>query len=601
MKKRAHRTLLKAVSLAGAAAMLASCAGSAGSSSSTASAAVSSTASGEAATAETVDTSGISENFDISKFTTAAANGIALPALDEPLKLDISVIDYNQSAEGTKVQELWQACMEHYLGCKLDITWKYTPLVDYQANELVVLQSGDLPDIATLNKGSAVNEYGEDGTVLNLANYEDELYYYKQFMESTNGGPAFAKNEDGSMYYFMDGFNNPDDIQGAQSFTSFAYRFDVLKDNDLTPASTLDEFTALCKTLKEKSDAGEINIQYPIINNTKDYSIYRGFVGIFHTWDCLYYNEGTWRFGPIEDNFREMLSYLNELYEAGYIDPEFATADTNAGQVKATTGVGAICPTLWSGSAASWNTAADDKTVQWGLAYLPENTKYGTAWKWGSKQPGKSLSSYLKGVYIDGATEHPEYAVAMVDYQYSDEMINLMNWGVEGEEYTVENGEKTFNSEIMSAENPATAVADLGIVSSGVCGSGIPCSPFDFNSMLQVASTPEPWWNATDGYYEGKYWEESDRNGGEDSISPYDRPPVTYLTADEATQKAVLDYGGACESRVKQLAVEFITGQTDINDDATWENYIKDVKSQSDEDFDGIITMLNENTVKAES
>ena len=36
------------------------------------------------------------------------------------------------------------------------------------------------------------------------------------------------------------------------------------------------------------------------------------------------------------------------------------------------------------------------------------------------------------GIYISAETEHPEYAVAMIDYQYSDEMVNLMNWGVEG-------------------------------------------------------------------------------------------------------------------------------------------------------------------------
>ena len=66
------------------------------------------------------------------------------------------------------------------------------------------------------------------------------------------------------------------------------------------------------------------------MNSTKDYSLYRGFVGIFHTWDVLYYNGSEWVFGPLEDNFREMLKYLNGLYEAGYIDPEFGTADTES-------------------------------------------------------------------------------------------------------------------------------------------------------------------------------------------------------------------------------------------------------------------------------
>ena len=94
--------------------------------------------------------------------------------------------------------------MENYLGCKLDITWTRTPAKDYSENELVVLQSGSVPDIATVTKGSAVNEYGEDGTLLNLADYSDYMVYYPEYMKETNGGENFAKNEDGSMYYFMD-------------------------------------------------------------------------------------------------------------------------------------------------------------------------------------------------------------------------------------------------------------------------------------------------------------------------------------------------------------------------------------------------------------
>lgn len=163
---------------------------------------------------------------------TAADNGIELPELEDgTLHLEVSIADYQQSSDGTLVQEKWQEAMENYLGCKLDITWTRTAATDYTANELVVLQSGSVPDIATVTKGSAVNEYGEDGILLNLADYSDYMVYYPEYMKETNGGEDFAKNEDGSMYYFMDGFYNPDDIQGAQSFTAFAYRFDLLKEN----------------------------------------------------------------------------------------------------------------------------------------------------------------------------------------------------------------------------------------------------------------------------------------------------------------------------------------------------------------------------------
>ena len=529
---------------------------------------------------------------------TAASNGITLPELpDGVLKLEVSIADYQQSSEGTMIQEEWQKRMEAYLGCKLDITWTRTPAVDYADNELVVLQSGQVQDVASVTKGAAVNEYGEDGTLLNLADYMDYMRYYPDYMAETAGGEDYAKNEDGSMYYFMDGFYNPDDIQGAQSFTAFAYRFDLLRDNGWEPPTTLDEFTQLCADMQAKIDDGSLDLDYVIINNTKDYSLYRGFVGIFHTWDCLYYNGEEWVFGPLEDNFREMLKYLNGLYEAVYIDPEFATADFNQGQTKATTNVGAVCPTLWAGSVASWNSAKVDENMEWGLAFLPKNDTYGTPWKWGSRQPAKSLNANM-GIYISADTEYPEYVVSMIDYQYSDQMVELMNWGVDGVTYTTQGNDKVYVDEILNDKTPATKSAEYGLTASSVCRTGIPFNPIDFNAMLDLASLPEPWWSADKGYYEGKYWVESSVNGGEDSVAPYDRPPVVYLSAEEQSSKAQLGYSGTCETRVKELALQFITGEKDINDDSVWESYIKDVKSQTDDDFDGILEMLNEKTVK---
>ena len=537
---------------------------------------------------------GGTENTD--NINTNGTNTLNLPKLEgDTLSLTVNIADFSQSSEGTMIQEMWQEKMEEYLGVTLDITWQRTPWADFRNNELVILQSGNIPDISTYSQGTAINEYGMDGLILNLGEYQDYMPNYMEYVNDTNGGYDFCFNEDGSAYYFMDGSYNDQDIQGAQSFTSFAYRFDVLQENNLTPAVTLDEFTQLCATLKSLIDSSETDASYVMMNSTSDYAFYRGFVGIFHTWDTLYWNGEQWAFGPIEDNFREMLKYLNGLYEAGYIDPEFATADSNAATEKATTGVALICPNLWSGSAASWNNASLVDGLEWGLAYLPENETYGTPWKWGSKQPGKSVQTTM-GIYISADVEHPEYAVALIDYQYNDEIVELLNWGVEGETYTVaEDGTKTFSDEIMNDDSPATKSADYGIMASAVCRTGIPFVPQDFAAVIQVASVPEPWWNETDGYYEGKYWVESDRNGGEDSVSPYDRPPVLRTTPEEAAMQSQLST--ACELYARENALKFITGEWEIEDDSAWESYIARVKSQSEENFDDVLAMLQERSV----
>jgi ABC-type glycerol-3-phosphate transport system substrate-binding protein len=504
------------------------------------------------------------------------------------LSITASIPTFGVDPAGTQVQDEWQKRMEEYLGCKLDITWTYTPWLDYRQNEQVILASGSLPDVFTYSWGDAINSYGEDGQVLNIAEYKDYMTYYPEFVAGTVGQENAAYNADGSGYYFKDGFVNTANITGAQSFTAFAYRFDALQENDLTPATNLEEFTALCAELKDLYPDS-----YVITNSDKNYAFYRGFVGIFHTWDTLYWNGTEWAYGPIEENFKDMLAYLNTLYEAGYIDPEFATDDSDAATQKAVTGKALIYPTLWAGMANHWNTTTEDENINWGLAYLPENPDYGTPWKWGSKMDGTHLSSQGFGIAISAEAKNPDWIVKMVDYQYSPEMVELQNWGIEGVTYEVnDDGSKSFTEEITGAENPVTALANYGVTSSAACRTGIVFTPQDFEPQIAQMKT-EPWWSEADGYTDDKYWLASSKYGGPDSISPTDRAPIVRLDADQATEKATMVT--ACDTVAKEQALQFITGAKDL--DADWDDYVNAIKFAVD-DFDGVLQMMNESTVK---
>lgn len=531
---------------------------------------------------------------------TAASNGINLPELDT-LSITVRTANFGQDALGTRIQEVWQERMEAYLGCKLDIDWDIQPsMKDMQDQENTWLAASDFCDVNTTTVGTGLAEYGEEGVILNLADYTDYMVYYPDYLAGTPGGEGHGKNQDGSMYYFIDGFYNPNNITGAQSFASVAYRFDILKENNWTPATNIEEFKELCANIKAKIDDGSIDADYVIMDGANDFV--RGFAGIFHTWESEYYNGNEWVYGPIEDNYRDMLRYLHELWEAGYIDPEYATTDWNMHLEKATGGKAVICTSLWSGSVASFNMALKDvegNTKEWGLAYLPDGPD-GTAWKWGSRLPGKALnmSNLRMGIFIDAETEHPEHIVAMLDYQYSDQMVELMNWGIEGETFNVVDGKKVFVDEIMNAENIATKTADYGLTASSVARTGIPFNPIDNEALILVASSPEPWWSEEDGYYEGKYWNETGIIGGLDSVSPASQPPVVYLTAEQQSMRKQLNQGGVCYNEMLTWAADFIEGRKDIDSDADWNAYITAVKSKTEQDFDSILTMLNENTVK---
>ena len=184
--------------------------------------------------------------IDFSTWATAADNGMVLPEIPGGvLKIKANIALFNQSSAGTQIQKLWEQAMEHYLGVDVEVEFAETPWADFRANELTKLAAGSVADINSYSQGGAIQEYGEEGVVLNLAEYEDYIHYYKDYIAGHPQGEAYHYNADGSAYVFWNGTQNTENIMGAQSFTAYAYRFDVLQKLGLSPATTLDEFTAL--------------------------------------------------------------------------------------------------------------------------------------------------------------------------------------------------------------------------------------------------------------------------------------------------------------------------------------------------------------------
>ncbi len=526
--------------------------------------------------------------------------GVDYPELpDGTLKITVTAPLFTPDAQTTRMQKLWQEKMEAYLGVKLDITWQTTAWDDWQGKEQTQLAAGEYGDVNSYSQGDYVNSYGAAGKVLNISEYKDYMAYYPEFVAGVLGGWDGIQNADGSSYVFWDGYDNDLNLAGGQSFSAYAYRFDVLKKYDLKPATTWEEFKELCAALQGLIDDGTVTAAdpeakvYVMTNCAKGYAFYRGFVGIFHTWDTLYWNGTEFSYGPIEDNFRTMLSELHELYAAGYIDPEFQTRDDAT--AVATTGQVLCIPTLWLGYLNySYNPNAEEG-IEWGLAYLPENEEYGRPWKWGSKITGKNLgTNRTMGIYIDAETEYPEWVVSMIDYQYSPDIYLMLNWGEEGEDWYLDpaDGLRHYTDKIMGlpSSERAQALADEGIMSSATCRTGIPFVPQIF-STISAYSDPDPWWSPERGYYEGYYWMETAINGGPESISPYDRAPLVNLTEEQKTQRSTLT--SACDKYAKTEGNKFITGENDINDDAVWAAYVEGVKSQF-QGFDQLIETINE-------
>ena len=131
---------------------------------------------------------------------------------------------------------------------------------------------------------------------------------------------------------------------------------------------------------------------------------------------------------------REYFQWLNRMYNEGILDPEFATQTHDDYIAKISSGrVLALFDTLWDYQDGEKILKQDGKLEQTycGLPLgMDENVKVPTLMYQGLATG--------QGVGITTSCENPEDAIKYLDYICSDEGQVLVNWGIEGTNYLVD-------------------------------------------------------------------------------------------------------------------------------------------------------------------
>ncbi|WP_136604221.1 extracellular solute-binding protein [Paenibacillus dokdonensis] len=494
----------------------------------------------------------------------------------KPLKISVMAGSFGATPKGTLIQEEWQKRMESYIGRKLDIDWTYVPWGEYGDKFKLTLASGDLPDIMTNFGGELAIQYGRQGIVLDIAKYMNDMPNYKKYVDNTPYAKTKLYTPEGNMYYFGDGWWNEEGNEGT-AYGSI-YRFDLFKKHNIKIPETLDEFYDAAKKLK-----GVYPDSYPVNTYSSWPAVHEGLLYSNHTSLGLYWNGEKYVYGPVEDAFKETLMFLNKLYKEKLLDPEFATQSDDQVKQKMATGKSFMMPLTWYGNADELNKMSNEG-AEWGGALLPNNPKYGKAWKGWSAEPGKLLSNN-NGVLISAKAKEPELLVKMIDYQYSDEMVNLLNWGIEGVTYEVKDGKKQFLPEITNDPIPAKKLEPFGVSSSGSNRSGFVFTPQDFASDI-AKYKPMPFY-ADGQYMTGKSKELTNKYGGKESIAPNDRAPnVTLNKEQEATKSEIMT---PIETYVSESVIKFVTGATSFDQ---WDKYLADINKMGD--YTLVLKMMND-------
>jgi ABC-type sugar transport system, periplasmic component len=401
--------------------------------------------------------------------------------------------------------------------------------------------SSEMPDIFFKCNISAANlqKYGAQGAIVDLAPYLEE--YAPNFWAYAQENPdvlAAVTTPDGQIYSLPAIADAP-----ATRMNKKLYYNKVWMDKlGLEQPTTLDELYDFLYAMRYNDPNGNGEIDEVPMSETTG-TLFQVFGGLFGVGNrgthSSYYDmdteTGMVRYSYTSDAFRECLEFMHKCYEEGLIDQECITAkDSRYTALAAQDQLGCYFATNLA------LLAAKDA----------ENFVPAEGWIEGAVWP--TMRSHLHSVgafVVTSKCENVEAALRWVDYFYTDEGVTFYHYGIEGQTYVKnEDGSLSFTPEILAQVTGDKSYDEVVSQVGPYCGGNNP-TMMSWPGYAGAELSPIPMASA-------------------EAILPY-TPDVIWpiLTYTDEELKIVNSTGSDLNTYAKKTAVEFLTGERELNDE----------------------------------
>lgn len=314
----------------------------------------------------------------------------------------------------------------------------------------LMLASGEYPDLisnANTNYKGGSSKGVSDGVYLQLNDLIDK--YAPNYKALRENSPEIARETIGadgviSVIKPIAKLENP-------CWQGPVLRKDWLDETGLAVPETIDEWETVLRAMKENHPDGT---PLMVALSGKDVCNFKSsgtdahgcFVGAYNVGPYFYVDNGTVKYGPMEQGFKEYLTTMNRWYEEGLIDKDFPTRDNAAVDSMFAAGeTGTIVRSIDTADAL-----LKSQGQEWVTAPYPTQNKGETA-----QYRAKDWATTSGEVAISTQCKNPEVAMAWLDFAYSEVGEMLFNFGIEGETYNMVDGKPVFTDVIL--DNPDMA------------------------------------------------------------------------------------------------------------------------------------------------
>lgn len=338
---------------------------------------------------------------------------------------------------------------------KTNITfkWEQAPSDGNQYTEKfnILVASGDIPDLMVNQDKEVLNRGGVNGVFEPLNDLMDKyMPNVKKALAEKGNAERLLKNDNGKIYYLAR-------LTAVKTANLFLIRQDWMDKVGVKAPTTTDEMYNMLKAFKEKDPNGNgKNDEIPFTCRGKLTSL-SGFMegfGIFGK-DAFLVEDGKVKFAYTDPRYKNSLVYLNKLYKEKLIDNEYATNDLNTWQSRLTTDISGVTYDMFVRADYINNLLQNNKNAKL-TGILPLKGPDGKAV---TKDQQKVLGVATS---ISSKSKYKAEIAKFFNWMYSEEGILVTNFGVEGDQYKMENGQPKYTDKIMKDPKKSPLIALFG-------------------------------------------------------------------------------------------------------------------------------------------
>lgn len=391
-----------------------------------------------------------------------------MPITEEDITLNIWIRNGSQGYFSNYKEYEVVKKLEEVTGLKFEFTH---PVGAAKEQLNIMLASGEMSDIIIYyfqNDGGTMKAV-EEGTYIKMADYIDKFApnFKKLVAENESFKKQVEMNGGKDMTYMPNLIDDPRYL----AYNGYFIRQDWLDQVGLNIPETISDWEAVLTAFRDKklgSDGNTIPFA-TITSGSMNYEIFASGFGLNSIYYyCLDPDTGKVTHPVLQPGYKDYLMTLNKWYTEGLIDPNIFGANIQQ--------IDSMMLNHELGSVYIDNNADIPKYMQTDPDLNLVAVPYPKDANGNAVCPTITLPSTVAslGAVVTKSCEHPVEAVRFLDYLYSEEGSDLINWGIEGTTYTKDaNGEKKFTDLILAnpeEKSPTEAFAGAFFARSGAPG-----------------------------------------------------------------------------------------------------------------------------------